>query len=127
MVRVSSIDHINMTVKDLAQSVEFYAKLFGFRVTKDQPDMNSKIIGNGRVQLCLYEGSEIHLEEGLNHFGFHVENFNEIEATCKKLGVPILYRGPVSWEEGTRSLYITDPSGYTIELSETAGGGLGLS
>jgi len=48
----------------------------------------------------------------------------EILAACKSLGVPVLYGGEVSWAEKTKSVYVTDPSGYTIELSDVQGGGL---
>lgn len=123
-LKPTSIDHINMSVKNLKDSVAFYEKLFGFTVKKDQADQASKIIGNGRILLCMYEDPVLKIEEGINHFGFHVENFAEIEETCRKLGIPVLYGGPVTWEEKTRSLYVTDPSGYAIELSETPGGGL---
>jgi hypothetical protein len=42
---------------------------------------------------------------------------------CKSLGVKIYYDGPVQFEK-SRSIYISDPSGYDIELSEFPGGGL---
>ncbi len=123
-LKVGSIDHINMSVKNLAETVTFYSKLFGFSVKKDQPDMASQIIGNDRIKLCLYEDPNLKIEEGINHFGFYVENFAEILAVCKSLGVPVLYGGEVAWAEKTKSVYVTDPSGYTIELSDVQGGGL---
>ena len=52
-----------------------------------------------------------------------VENFNEIIEICKALGVKIYYDGPVQFEK-SRSVYISDPNGYDIELSEILGGGL---
>ena len=124
IVRAGSIDHVNMSVRDLDKSVAFYSKIFGFTVKKDQPDMRSKIIGNDRIKLCLYEDPEIHVEAGLNHFGFHVDNFDEVIRICIDHGVPVLYGGAVDWEEKTKSVYVTDPTGYTIELSNTPGGGL---
>ncbi|PIW35462.1 MAG: VOC family protein, partial [Nitrosopumilales archaeon CG15_BIG_FIL_POST_REV_8_21_14_020_33_23] len=57
------------------------------------------------------------------HFGFHVENFDEIMKICTSLGVKIYYDGPVQFEK-SRSIYISDPNGYDIELSEVFGGGL---
>lgn len=122
-LKVSSIDHINMSVKNLAQSVEFYKNLFGFEIKKEQPEENSKIIGDDNVKLCLYEDSEMKPEGAIAHFGFHVENFDEIIKTCESLGVKIYYDGPVQFEK-SRSIYISDPNGYDIELSEVFGGGL---
>jgi catechol 2,3-dioxygenase-like lactoylglutathione lyase family enzyme len=62
-------------------------------------------------------------EGAIAHFGFHVENFDEIMKTCESLGVTIHYDGPVKFEK-SRSIYISDPNGYDIELSEVFGGGL---
>lgn len=123
ILKVSSIDHINMSVKNLAQSVEFYKNLFGFEIKKEQPEEKSKIIGDDNVKLCLYEDSEMKPEGAIAHFGFHVENFDEIIKICTSLGVKIYYDGPVQFEK-SRSIYISDPNGYDIELSEVFGGGL---
>ncbi len=122
-LKASSIDHINMEVKDLEQSVKFYKNLFGFEIKKEQPEEKSKIIGNEYIKLCLYENPEMSPEGAIAHFGFHVENFDEIIKTCESLGVKIYYDGPVQFEK-SRSIYISDPNGYDIELSEVFGGGL---
>lgn len=123
ILKASSIDHINMEVKDLEQSVDFYKNLFGFEIKKEQSDEKSKIIGNDNIKLCLYENPEMKPEGAIAHFGFHVENFNEIINTCKLLGIKVHYDGPVQFEK-SRSIYISDPNGYDIELSEVFGGGL---
>jgi lactoylglutathione lyase len=117
-----AIDHINMNVKNLAESVDFYHQLFGFDVRKEQPEERSKIIGNDHIKLCLYELPDKVARGGISHFGFHVRNFGEIVARCEAMGVPMPY-GVVEWD-GSRSVYIKDPNGYEIELSEVAGGGL---
>ena len=123
ILKATSMDHVNMTVKNLEESVEFYKKLFGFEVKKEQPEDKSKIIGNDSIKLCLYENPEMSPEGGIAHFGFHIENFYEIMEICKSLGVKVYYDGPVQFEK-SRSIYIEDPSGYDIELSEIKGGGL---
>ena len=117
------MDHVNMTVKNLEESVEFYKNLFGFKVKKEQPEHKSKIIGNDKVKLCLYEDPQMSTEGGIAHFGFNIENFDEIMEKCKSLNVKVYYDGPVQFEK-SRSIYISDPSGYDIELSEFPGGGL---
>ncbi len=126
-LKATSIDHVNMKVKDLEQSVKFYKNLFGFEI-KQEENANklgapSKIIGNYAIKLCLYEVPDMSPEGGIAHFGFNVENFNEIIEKCKELGVEVLYGGPVDWEK-SKSIYIVDPSGYEIELGEISGGGL---
>ena len=121
-LRAISIDHINMNVKNLKESVAFYKELFGFELKKDQPEDESQIIGNDSVKLCFYEDPEHVTKGGISHFGFNIENFDEIVEKCKSLGVEMPY-GLVRWES-SRSCYVRDPNGYLIELSEIQGGGL---
>ena len=126
-LKATSMDHVNMKVKNLEESVIFYKNLFGFDIKKNEnPNMisaPSKIIGNDSIKLCLYEDPQMSPEGGIAHFGFHVENFGQIIEKCKELNVEVLYGGPVEFEK-SRSVYIKDPSGYDIELSEISGGGL---
>ena len=122
---VNGIDHLNMEVINLNETLEFYNQLFGFTVLKEQPEENSKIIGNETVKLCLYEIDDFkgYTKKGFHHFGLHIENFEEIMRKCADMGIEIFYGGPLKWEKST-SIYIKDPNGYEIELTEVFGGGL---
>ncbi len=126
-LKATSIDHVNIKVKNLEQSVEFYKNLFGFEIKQEENanklDAPSKIIGNDTIKLCLYEVPDMSPEGGIAHFGFNIKNFNEVIEKCKELGVEVLYGGVVDWER-SKSVYIVDPSGYEIELGEISGGGL---
>ncbi len=126
-LKATSIDHVNMKVKNLEQSVKFYKNLFGFEIKQEENanklDVPSKIIGNDTIKLCMYEIPDMSPEGGIAHFGFNVANFNEIIAKCEELKVEVLYGGIVDWET-SKSVYIVDPSGYEIELGEVPGGGL---
>jgi len=121
-LRAASIDHINLQVKDLAKTVAFYRDLFGFELKQDQSKMNSKIIGNDSIKLALYEDPDLVIGDGFNHFGMHIENFDDIVARCTEMNVSMPY-GITDWGK-SRSVYIVDPNGYEIELSEVQGGGL---
>ncbi len=126
-LKATSIDHVNMKVKDLEKSVEFYKNLFGFEIKQEENpnkiDAPSKIIGNDTIKLCMYEIPDMSPEGGIAHFGFNIANFNEVIEKCKELGVQVLYGGIVDWDK-SKSIYIVDPSGYEIELGEVSGGGL---
>lgn len=126
-LKATSIDHVNMKVKDLEKSVKFYKNLFGFEIKQEENanklDAPSKIIGNDTIKLCLYEVPDMSPEGGIAHFGFNIANFNEVIEKCKELGVEVLYGGIVDWEK-SKSVYIVDPSGYELELGEISGGGL---
>ena len=123
----TSIDHVNIKVKNLEETFQFYRDLFDFQIKQEinpnKSDVPSIIIGNDTIKLCLYEVPDMKPEGGISHFGFHISNFNDILKKCKELGVNVLYGGTVDWEK-SKSIYIVDPSGYEIELSEISGGGL---
>jgi len=126
-LKATSIDHVNMKVKNLEQSVKFYKDLFGFEIKQEENanklDAPSKIIGNDSIKLCLYEVPDMSPEGGIAHFGFNIANFDDVIERCKEQDVQILYGGIVDWDK-SRSIYIVDPSGYELELGEVAGGGL---
>ena len=121
----TGIDHINLEVSNLVETIEFYKKLFGFEIRKNQPDQNSAIIGNDFVKLCLYEveGFTKYEKKGYHHFGFYIENFDDILAKCEEMNFQIYYGGVLKWEN-SESIYIQDPNGYEIELSKNYGGGI---
>lgn len=129
MIKLARIDHINMQVRNVARSKNFYESLFGFAL-KESGSAQGKpwaILGvSDKAYLCLYESDKAHrANEGIliNHFGFHVKNFREIEASLKEKKIKINYGGVIQ-NGKSRSIYIEDPDGYEIELSETIGGGL---
>ncbi len=127
-LKATSMDHVNLSVKNLEKSISFYKNLFGFEVRKEDNspnkfDVPSKIIGNDSIKLCMYEDPNMSPEGGIAHFGFHISNFDQIINKCKELNVEVLYGGPVEFEK-SKSVYIKDPNGYDIELSEIPGGGL---
>lgn len=130
MIGVNRIDHINMKVRDLAASKAFYGRVFGFEA-KDEGISGGRpwaVLGTqGKAYLCLYEVPDLALggdAQRISHFGFHVADFATVQEGLAALGVRVRYGGAVDYG-ASRSLYIEDPSGHEIELSEAAGGGLG--
>ena len=130
MVEVKAMDHINMRVRNLAESAEFYGKNFGFEVKEDHSGEAEEpwmIIGRpGVAYLCLYEHPDKAISDEvlrISHFGFVLEDFDNALEALRPNGVKILYGGEVSWPR-SRSIYLEDPNGYEIELTDTFGGGL---
>jgi catechol 2,3-dioxygenase-like lactoylglutathione lyase family enzyme len=128
-IAVECIDHINMRVTNINESIDFYQKNFGFEMKEDCRDDDEPwaIIGlKGVAYLCLYEhpdkkrpGDDL----TINHFGLVLKDFEKAETALRENDAEILYGGPVQWPN-SRSLYIKDPSGHEIELAEKVGGGL---
>lgn len=124
-LKTSGIDHVNLQVRDLDESCRFWESLLGFQVLEDMPDQGGRIIGNSKAKLALYENTNLSQDrkDGFSHVSFHIDNFEEAEAVCEKLGIQVMYGGSVQWPR-SRSVYISDPNGYEIELAEKWGGGL---
>jgi len=124
-LKITGIDHINLTVKNLDESCKFWKNLFGFETLEEILKENGRIIGNKNAILALYENPNFgkYKKAGFNHLSFHIENFDEVEQKCLDLGHKIQYGGVLKWKY-SRSIYINDPNGYEIELAEVWGGGL---
>src|SRR3954463_524515 len=123
-MRIRSLDHVVLTVSDIAATVRFYESL----------GMRREVFGDGRVALCfgdqklnLHEaGAELaphaaHPTRGSADLCFLVAgDLDEVAELLSRIGVPIEL-GPVA-RTGARSpltsLYVRDPDGNLVELSE---------
>jgi len=136
-IEFASVDHINMFVRDLDESVDFYSLVFG-----TDPDPKEEgttkglrwcIIGiPSKFYFCLYELKGRVFDPDamhINHIGFFVPDFDETVKRIRSAGIPVEYFDrPITWTNHagqSRSLYIRDPNGYYIEFTEKLGGGLG--
>jgi len=132
-IAVTGLDHLTLKVRDLQKSLEFYQQVFNFEMKEDATQEQDPwaIIGiPNKIYLCLYQYEDCDTSNNsIFHWGFNVGS--EIHATSKKLqklGVPVQYLedgndGVVDYPH-SKSLYISDPDGYEIELSSLCGGGL---
>ena len=120
------LEHVNFTVSDLDRSVDFYTRLFDFKVRwkGHLPDGRPAAhIGDDRQYLALFEAASPGQVEtdmtkvGLNHFGFVVESLDEMKFRLVELGVS---PGEELEYEPGRRLYFFDPDGIEVELVETS-------
>ncbi len=125
ILKITGIDHLNLTVRNLDISCLFWKKLLGFEPLEEIPEQQGRIIGNQNALLALYEDPNFdpYNKKGFNHLSFHIENFDDVEQKCKEMNLKIEYGGVLEWPN-SRSIYINDPNGYEIELAEVWGGGL---
>jgi lactoylglutathione lyase len=125
MITINGIDHLNISVSNINESLNFYQKVFGFKVYEQGESHGEPyfIIGEKEaLYLCLYQ-SKKRPGGPINHIGINVQNFNSIEERLRLADIPILYGGIVEYPL-SHSIYIQDPDGNEIELSEIFGGGL---
>ena len=124
-MNVKHLDHVNMSVADLAASEAWYARVFGFQRVEDgiYEGRPWAILKSGEAMLCLYEhperrepDPEVHGHHGASHFGLRIVDRKAWEATVAKEKVEIFYGGPVRWPRST-AWYVQDPTGYEIEVA----------
>lgn len=132
-IQVQGIDHINMAVRDLDRSIDFYRDTFGFDIREDGRGRTQApfvILGLGqRVFLALHLEARTALPDQpfIGHWGFVVGDIDAVRQRLQELNVVWLYPerndGLIVYPQ-SRSTYICDPDGHEIELTEKFGGGL---
>jgi len=114
MVKSLGLNHINLSVSDIARSEKFYLDAFGlevrFREGSGMVFVGSRG-GHDLVTLC-----QAAADGGVSHFGFRAvrEEFDEMVDQVQRAGGKLLRRGQHSEREPFA--YFSDPDGYTIEL-----------
>lgn len=121
------IDHLNLTVSSLSESLKWYQDIFGLEKVeegKSSAGTPYMIIMKDDYGLCLYEhpdrgrpgdlwGVGFHI---IRHFGFRVEDRKKWEEVVEKYQLPLGYGGVVEYPHSL-SWYVFDPSGHEIEVS----------
>jgi len=129
MVRVRSLDHFVLRVRDLDASLRFYRDLLGIAVEQEEAYRQgtrpfvSLRIGDQLLDLVpdpTYDPASV--AGGFLHFCITTEDdFASAVRTLKEAGVPLLHDEPIA-RGGARgeglSIYLQDPDGYIVELKE---------
>ena len=113
-LRVRGIQHLNLTVRDLARARAFYVDTLGFRETFAKGETIWLDAGGDLLGLSRGEPS---VSDGFGHFGFRVDSGAEVDAWVAQLranGAPI-EKGPYDRSDG-RSVYFRDPDGHLLEI-----------
>ena len=116
-----SLDHINMSVENLEQSLNWYDQVFGFQTVEkgDHKGTAYAIIQNHESMLCLYElpnraQPESSTTHKVYHFGLRIHDPKAWEDHLRQLKITphLIWDYPHS-----QSWYLEDPSGHEIEVT----------
>jgi catechol 2,3-dioxygenase-like lactoylglutathione lyase family enzyme len=131
-VNARCIDHVNLSVRDLDKSIDFYSRLLGIDIKERGESRGVRwcILGESdRFYVCFFEvpngapyrPQDIHV----NHVGFVVDDIDETVRRIHALGLRLAFNDElVNWPR-SRSAYVKDPDGIDIEFTDRFGGGLG--
>ena len=120
------MDHLNISVRSFDETAEWYARVFGFEVVEDKVDADGVrwgVIRSGEAMLCIYEQPELESARprdrglhGINHFGLRITDREEWERVLERENLELNWGGEVRWPHST-AWYVTDPTGYEIEVA----------
>jgi catechol 2,3-dioxygenase-like lactoylglutathione lyase family enzyme len=123
-IRVHSIDHVTIVVKDLAASRKFYVDALGMTLVprpgfpfagewyQAGPTLIHTILefeGSGRAGAAACANSRGH------HFAFLVDDCHEAAQRIAELKIPFI-SPPKLRPDGATQLFVNDPDGHLVEL-----------
>jgi catechol 2,3-dioxygenase-like lactoylglutathione lyase family enzyme len=114
--------HVHVAVENLAESIRFYATLFGAEPTVRKVDYAKWMVDDPRINFAISSRGSAH---GVNHLGFQVDSDDELEAMRERLAGA---DAGLTKESNTHCCYavsdkywVTDPQGIAWETYHTLG------
>ncbi len=114
--------HVNVTVKDLENSISFYTTLFGGEPSVVKPDYAKWMLQDPRVNFSIAQSSGLH---GVNHVGLQVdtvEELSEIQSRLDQANEQTFQQEDAEccYARSTKS-WVRDPDGVAWEAFVTHG------
>jgi len=112
------LTHIALSVTDPARTAAFYTRVFGGRITWEDPD-SIQIEGTGPADVIVFDRDPANAGRagGVQHFGFRLKDPADLDGILNEVapaGGSLLRRGEFS--PGRPFAYVADPDGYEIEI-----------
>lgn len=125
------MDHVNLTVNNLNDSRKWYESVFEMTLLEHGTTWDERpwaIMGRDGTMICMTEKSLPDKSENfdesaphaINHFGIRVDNEDAWRKIVEKMQLK-LYYGGINEYPHSRSWYVKDPTGHTIEVSYSGG------
>ena len=128
-MKISNIDHLNLSVRDFDETVAWYGRVFGFELVEHSTQADGVRFGILRSEdamLCIYEHAELEhpspdllREKGyhaIRHFGLRIRDREAWEATIAREQLSLDYGGEIAYAHSS-SWYVKDPTGWSIEVA----------
>ena len=123
------LDHINLTVADLKNSIAWYGQVFGFELVESGTTplgIKWGIVAFNDSMICMTEHTgrtaadqaEDRSLHQIYHFGIRVSDSEYWQKTVQDHQLKLYYEGQITYPN-SKSWYVHDPSGHEIEVSYT--------
>ncbi len=125
-----ALDHVALSVPDIAQSIAWYQKMFGFKEVRhgEEPNgMHTALIQRDDVRIELFQvpgaaplpesrrnPSEDFRTHGVKHFAFRVKDVRAVLAQLQTKGVKVAFK--LHDYPGVAFVFVSDNAGNAIEL-----------
>ncbi len=121
------LDHINLSVSDLTESIKWYSNAFGFKLVESGINQDGNkwgIVAFDDYMICMTEkpgkaAPDKAPEESVHqiyHFGIRVSDLEEWQNIINRNQIQINYDGEINYPS-SKSWYVSDPTGHEIEVS----------
>ena len=129
-MKISSIDHLNLSVRDFDKTVAWYGGVFGFVLVEESTQADGVRFGvlrSENAMLCIYEHPALEFRhcDKMRAAGFHAichfalrfspREREAWEAAVKRENLELDYGGAIEYGHST-SWYVKDPTGWSIEV-----------
>lgn len=125
-IPVTTMNHVTLTVADVARSVEFYQRVLGLPLVTTQGterDWNAAAvpvlgIGEGPQFIAFSQGDRPHI----NHYCLGMENFDaaEVVARLAEHGIEARVRMRADSDPPAEELMFSDPDGIPVQLQDAS-------
>src|SRR5438552_16313618 len=107
------IRHLAIKTKDPARLAKFYEEVFGMKVIHSERS-GAIYMSDGYLTLAILRNRGEATPSGINHFGFQVENLQEVEKKLAKWEEPLAERPSTRPFAEYRAM---DPDGNLLDVS----------
>jgi len=118
IMKILNINHISLHVKNLEKSIEFYRRLGLKQLPRPDFDFEGAWLTLGPQQLHLIVGreKEIFNDSRGVHYALTVDSIEVAEEWL--INQNIKFRPPKTRAGGVIQIFLKDPDGYLLELTE---------
>lgn len=122
--QIKSLDHLVLTVKDIAKTVEFYTTVLGMQKEIFKQNRVALKFGSQKINLhqlgAEFEPKAYNVKEGSADLCFITQtSVTDFKAYIESLGVKVI-EGPIKRTGAMgeiNSIYVRDPDGNLIEIA----------
>jgi catechol-2,3-dioxygenase len=109
------INHVSMQVADYTKTRDFYAGLFGMKITNDDGKTQCRLTFGDNILIARNAGSRPGGKIGVDHIAYTLANWDTDKAVKPAVEVELKRRGlMIRTTEG--SFHVQDPDGFEVQM-----------